>query len=74
MKLKFGQLTKYNVKIFFFKNQGEKEAGKLAPDFFLFFKEALYQVKASSPCAYQEVRNVPFFENLVCFVFLKDPF
>ena len=74
MKLKFGQLTKYNVKNFFFKNQGEKEAGKLVPEFFLFFKEALYEVKASSPCAYQEIRNVPFFENLARFVFLKDPF
>ena len=25
-------------------------------------------------CAYQGVRNVPFSENLACFVFLKHPF
>ena len=34
-------------KIFFFKNHGENEAGRLVPDFFLFFKKALYKVKAS---------------------------
>ena len=34
-------------KIFSFKNHGENEAGRLVPDFFLFFKKALYKVKAS---------------------------
>ena len=34
-------------KIIFFKNHGENEAGRLVPDFFLFFKKALYKVKAS---------------------------
>ena len=34
-------------KIFFFKTHGENEAGRLVPDFFLFFKKALYKVKAS---------------------------
>ena len=34
-------------KIFFFKNHGENEAGRLVPDFFLFFKKTLYKVKAS---------------------------
>ena len=33
--------------IFFFKNYAENEAGKLVPDRFLFFKKALYYVKAS---------------------------
>ena len=33
--------------IFFFKHYTENEAGKLVPDRFLFFKKALYQVKAS---------------------------
>ena len=35
--------------IFFFRNLAENEARKdfLIPDFFLFFKKALYEVKAS---------------------------
>ena len=33
--------------IFFFKNNAENEAGRLVPDLFLFFKKALYEVKAS---------------------------
>ena len=35
--------------IFFFKNHAENKPGRLAPDFFLFFKKALYKVKASGP-------------------------
>ena len=35
------------IKITFFKNQAENEVGRLIPDFFLFFKKALYDVKAS---------------------------
>ena len=34
--------------IFLFKNHAENEAGRLVPDVFLFFKKALYEVKASS--------------------------
>ena len=46
--LKFGLLIKYNVRnIFFFKNHPENETGKLASELFLFFKKALYKVKAS---------------------------
>ena len=30
-----------------FKNHAENEAGGLVPDLFLFFKKALYEVKAS---------------------------
>ena len=33
--------------MFFFKNYAENEAGRLVPDLFLFFKYALYDVKAS---------------------------
>ena len=33
--------------IFFFKNNADNEAGRLVPDLFLFFKKALYEVKAS---------------------------
>ena len=33
--------------MFVFKNHAENEAGKLVPDGFLFFRKALYQVKAS---------------------------
>ena len=31
---------------FFFKNHAEDETGRLAPDPFLFFKQASYEVKA----------------------------
>ena len=34
--------------IFFIKNYAENEAGRIVPDLFLFFKKALYEVKASS--------------------------
>ena len=47
MTMKFGQLIEYNKINFFFKNLVENETGRLAPDLFLFFKKALYEVKAS---------------------------
>ena len=40
--MKLGKLKK-----FFFKNYAENEAGQLVPDLFLFFKKALYEVKAN---------------------------
>ena len=43
--MKFGQLIEY-VRNIFFKNHAENEAGRLIPDLFLFFKKALYKVKA----------------------------
>ena len=43
----FGQLIENHKRIFFFKNYAENETGKLVPDQFLFFKKALYEVKAS---------------------------
>ena len=44
--MKLGQLIEYNNKnIFLFKNHAEKEAGRLIPDLFLFFKKALYETK-----------------------------
>ena len=33
--------------MFFFKNHSENEAGRLVPEFFLFLKKALNEVKAS---------------------------
>ena len=35
------------ITIFLFKNYAENEAERLVPDHFLFFKKALYEVKAS---------------------------
>ena len=35
------------TKIFFFKNHAENEARRLVPDLLLFFKKALYEVKAN---------------------------
>ena len=47
-RMKFCQLIEYNKRyVFFFKNHAENEAKKLVPDVFLFFKKALYVVKAS---------------------------
>ena len=43
--MKFGQLIEY-VRNIFFKNPAENEAARLVPDLFLFFKKALYKVKA----------------------------
>ena len=31
------------------KNHAENEIGRLVPDFFFFFKKALYEVKVSGP-------------------------
>ena len=43
--MKFGQVKE---EIFFFKIYAEYEGGKLVIDLILFFKNTLYQVKASS--------------------------
>ena len=40
--MKLGQLIEYLKRNIFFKNYGEKEAGQLVLDRFLFFKKALY--------------------------------
>ena len=45
--MKFGQLIKYNNRNIFLKNHTQNEAVTVAPDHFLFFKKALYEVKAS---------------------------
>ena len=46
--MEFGQLKEHPKRdIFFFKSYSENEAGKLVPGRFLFFRKALYQVKAS---------------------------
>ena len=45
--MKFYQLIEYKKINFFSKNHAEKDAGTLVQDCFLFFKKALYEVKAS---------------------------
>ena len=45
--MKFGQLIQYNKRNVFFKIHAENVAGRLAPDLFLFYKKAVYEVKAS---------------------------
>ena len=45
--MKFDQFIEYPKRIFFFKSYAENEEGTLVPDHFLFFKKALYKVKAS---------------------------
>ena len=45
--MKFGQLIEYKSETFSFRNHTENESGRLVPDFFLFFKKPLNEVKAS---------------------------
>ena len=44
--MKFAQLIKYNMRNIFLQNHAEHEAGVLVPRPFLFYKKALYEVKA----------------------------
>ena len=44
---KGNRTEKFSQIILFFKNHAENEAGRLVPDFFLFFKKAVYKVKAN---------------------------
>ena len=46
--MKFGQFIEYYRSNIFFKNYAENELGRLVPDLFLFFKKALYEVKANA--------------------------
>ena len=45
--IKFGQLVECNRRFFFLKNISENKAGILVPDLFLFFKKAIFGIKAS---------------------------
>ena len=45
--MKCGQLMKCNMKIPSFKNYKENETEMFVPGLFLFFKKALFEVKAS---------------------------
>ena len=45
--IKFGQLTESNKRSIFLQKSCINEAVRLVPDLFLFFKEALYELKAS---------------------------
>ena len=45
--MKFGQLIKYKKEHFFLQYSCKNEAERLVPDLFLFFKKALYKVKAN---------------------------
>ena len=45
--MKIGQLIEYKVKIFFSKIHAKSEVRRLVPDLFLFFKNVLYEIKAS---------------------------
>ena len=44
--MKFGQLSEYNMRNIF--KPAENQAGRLVPDLFLFFKKALFEIKASN--------------------------
>ena len=45
--MKIGQVIEHNKRNIFFKNYSENDARRLVPDLCLFFKKALYEVKAS---------------------------
>ena len=47
--IKSGQLLEYNKGVRFFKNNTENETGRLVTDLFLFFKKAVFEVKANGP-------------------------
>ena len=42
--MNFGQLIEYIMRNIFLQKSCRKEAGKLVPDQFLFFKKALYEI------------------------------
>ena len=46
--MKLDQLIECNKRTIFLQNLSENETGRLVPDFFLFKKNAQYEVKASS--------------------------
>ena len=48
--MEFGEVIEVTRKILLFKNYAEDETRKLVPDFFLFFKKALHEVKAIALC------------------------
>ena len=64
--MKFGQVIE---EIFFFKIYAEYEGGKLVIDLILFFKNALYQVKASG----QQLSFNVFRQPLQLVIQLKQP-
>ena len=45
--LKLREVTEYNNRNIFLQKSYRNEAGRLVSDFFLFFKKALYEVKAN---------------------------
>ena len=46
--MKFGQLIKYSLRNIYLQKPCKNDVGRLVPDLILFFKKALYKVKASS--------------------------
>ena len=48
--MKFGQLIQYKKRNIFLQKSCKNETGRLVPDLFLFFRKALYEVKASVVC------------------------
>ena len=47
--MKFGQSIEYNKRKLFVKNHTQNEVERIVPDLFLFFKKALWEVKAIGP-------------------------
>ena len=45
--MKFGQVMEYNKRNNLIQNHSENKPGKLVPDPLLFYKKALYEIKAS---------------------------
>ena len=58
--MKFVQVIEYNKKKIFFKNDTENQGGITALDLFLFFKKALYEVKAKGlPLSFNNIFRWP---------------
>ena len=45
--MKVGQFIEFNKRNIFFTNHTKTKTGRLVPELFLFFKKALYELKAS---------------------------
>ena len=55
--MEFGQLIEYNKNI---TSQAENEAGRLVPDLYLFFRKAVYVVKASDLLPGPQLKQISY--------------
>ena len=76
-KLRFHRISSKNLSVI--KPKGESQNGRFKKTKHAKFSEKKKHFLTPYPpvtyvYAYQEVKNIRFLENLMCFVFLKHPF